>query len=132
MSVVGQMLYTHPNDPREVGRKLRACVRACEQCAQVCAVCADACLGENSAAGLVSCIRSDLDCAELCHATQRVLLRRTTQNDQFVAATVEACAQACERCAEECEKHPGHEHCRACAEVCRRCARACRDLLASL
>ncbi|GAB3710951.1 four-helix bundle copper-binding protein [Nocardiopsis nanhaiensis] len=132
MSVVGQMLYTHPNDPQGVGRKLRACVEACEQCTQVCAVCADACLAEDSVAGLVSCIRTELDCAELCRTTQRILLRQTAQKDQFVAATVEACAQACERCAEECEKHPGHEHCRVCAEVCRRCAQACRELLASL
>lgn len=132
MNVVGQMLYAHPHDPEGVGEKVRACVEACGQCAQVCAVCADACLSEESVAELVSCVRSDLDCTDLCETTQRVLVRRTAQEDRFVAAVVEACAQACERCAQECEKHPEHEHCRVCAEECRHCAQACRELLASL
>ena len=43
MSVVGQMLYTHPDDPEGVGEKVRAAVEACGLCAQVCVVCAEAC-----------------------------------------------------------------------------------------
>ncbi|MGW9557896.1 hypothetical protein ACWGSK_25740 [Nocardiopsis sp. NPDC055551] len=43
MSVVGQMLYAHPDDPEGVGGKVRAAVEACGLCAQVCVVCAEAC-----------------------------------------------------------------------------------------
>lgn len=131
MSVIGQMLYAHPDDAEGVGEKVRAVVEACGLCAQVCAVCADACTREETVE-LISCARSDLDCVDLCEATQRVLVRRTAEEDGFVTAVLEACAQACDRCAEECERHTHHEHCRVCAEVCRRCARACRDLLAVL
>ncbi|MEU3308897.1 hypothetical protein [Nocardiopsis sp. NPDC006832] len=42
MSVVGQMLYAHPDDPEGVGGKVRAAVEACGLCAQVCVVCAKA------------------------------------------------------------------------------------------
>ncbi|HJE56965.1 MAG TPA: four-helix bundle copper-binding protein [Nocardiopsis listeri] len=133
MSVVGQMLYAHPDDPEGVGEKVRAVVEACGLCAQVCVVCADACMREETVAELVSCARSDLDCADLCEATQRVLVRRTAEEDGFVASVLQACVQACDRCARECEEHAEHhEHCRVCAEACRACSRACQDLLDAL
>lgn len=131
MSAVGQMLYAHPRDPEGVGEKIRACIEACGECAQVCRICADACLGEEMVADLVRCIRTDLDCADLCEATQGVLVRRGKDDDGFVKAVLQACAEACARCADECEKHE-HEHCRLCAEACRRCENACRELLAAL
>ncbi|GAA1111024.1 four-helix bundle copper-binding protein [Nocardiopsis exhalans] len=133
MSVLGQMLYAHPDDPEGVGEKVRAAVEACGLCAQVCVVCADACMREGEVAELVSCARSDLDCADVCETTQRVLVRRTAEEDGFVTSVLEACAQACDRCAAECEEHAqAHEHCRVCAQVCRECARACRDLVLAL
>ncbi|CAL9392730.1 putative cysteine-rich protein YhjQ [Nocardiopsis dassonvillei] len=133
MSTVGRMLYTHPDDPEGVGEKIRACVEACGECAQVCTVCADACLGEDERDDLVECVRSDLDCADLCETTYRVLVRRTGNDDDLVKAVLDACARACRRCGDECERHAGHhEHCRVCAQVCRRCEEACRDLLAAL
>lgn len=133
MSVVGQMLYTHPDDPEGVGEKVRAAVEACGLCAQVCVVCADACVREEAVAELVSCARSDLDCADLCEAAQGVLVRRTAEEDGFVASVLQACVRACDRCAAECEDHAElHEHCRVCAEACRACSRACQDLLDAL
>jgi hypothetical protein len=133
MSVIGRMLYAHPDDPEGVGGKVSAAVEAADDCAHVCVVCADACMREEDAADLISCARSDLDCADLCEATTRILVRRTAEEDGFVSVVLEACAQACDRCADECERHAAaHEHCRLCAEACRRCATACRELLAVL
>lgn len=133
MSIVERMLNTHPDRlSGEVGEKLRACIEACGECAQACTLCADACLGEESVADLVTCVRLDLDCADLCETTQRVLSRRTG-NEETIRALLEACAQICRRCGEECERHAEHhEHCRVCAEACRRCETACRELLAVL
>ncbi|WP_159942366.1 MULTISPECIES: four-helix bundle copper-binding protein [unclassified Nocardiopsis] len=134
MSVVEQMLTTHP-DRRDAGveEKLRACIEACGACAQACALCADACMSERDAADLLRCVRADLDCADLCETTQRVLCRRTEGEDALVRALVKACAEACRMCGEECERHaPTHEHCWVCAEACRRCESACRELLAAL
>lgn len=80
---------------------------------------------------MVACIRLDLDCADVCTATSRVLSRQTACDTQVTRAVLEACATACRRCGDECSTHgeAGMEHCRVCAEAFRRCERACRALL---
>ena len=84
-------------------------------------------------AGLVSCIRTDLDCADICASTGAVMTRQTASNAGISRAILGARRTACAACAEECEKHSGmHEHCRICAEACRRCEAACASLLAAL
>ena len=134
MTHVSSMLETYPKDLAGVDReKLAACIAACFECAQVCTVCADACLAEDMVAELRTCIRTDLDCADICAATGAVLTRQTGANPTLLRSILEACQAACEVCAEECERHAEmHEHCRICAEACRRCALACADLLASM
>ena len=81
-------------------------------------------------ADLRRCIRLDLDCADVCEVTGRVLSRQTEYDAELTRAVLEACASACRRCGAECESHAGmHEHCRICAEACRRCEEACEALL---
>ncbi|MGV7852926.1 four-helix bundle copper-binding protein, partial [Mycobacterium kansasii] len=67
--------------PQDLGRideaKLTACIDACVECGQACTACADACLSEDSVAHLTKCIRTDLDCADICELTGRVLSRHT-------------------------------------------------------
>ena len=53
------------------------CLRACHDCATSCTICADACLAEEKLEMLRRCIRLNLDCADLCSATGRVLARQT-------------------------------------------------------
>jgi hypothetical protein len=133
MSSTQQMLETYPKSIHLDRALLAACIDACFDCAQACTACADACLGEDMVADLVTCIRTDLDCADLCDATGRVLSRHTGYDANLTRTTLEACAQACATCAQECERHAGmHEHCRVCAEACRRCEKACRDVLAAI
>jgi hypothetical protein len=134
VTVAAQMLETYPKDLGGVDReKLTACVDACVECGQACTACADACLSEDSVAELVTCVRTNLDCADVCDTTGRVLSRHTGYDANVTRAVLEACAAACKACGDECEQHAQmHEHCRICAEVCRRCEAACRDLLASL
>ena len=75
----------------------------------------------------------NLDCADICEVTGRVLLRQTETDVTVLRAQLEACAAACRACGDECQRHAeGMEHCRVCAESCRRCAEACEKLLASL
>ncbi len=84
-------------------------------------------------AELVRCIRTDLDCADVCEATARVLSRQTAYDAAVTRSIVQACAQACQSCGAECESHAGmHEHCRVCAEACRRCETACRAVLEAI
>lgn len=131
---VTSMLETYPKDLGGVDRqKLAECITACFECSQTCTACADACLGEDMVAELTRCIRTDLDCADICAATGNILSRRTGYDANTTRAVLEACRIACKACADECEQHADmHEHCRLCAEACRRCETACSELLATL
>lgn len=134
MHTVSQMLEAHPADLGDVDKeKLASCIQACAECAQTCTACADACLSEDMVADLVKCIRTDLDCADMCGTTERVLSRRTGHDSKVTIAVLEACAETCKACAEECRQHAEmHEHCRICAEACDRCEQTCRDLIGAI
>ena len=134
MTAVAQMLETYPKDLGGIDRqKLVECIEACYACSQACTACADACLSEDMVAELTKCIRTNLDCADVCGATGRVLSRHTGYDAELTRSVLEACATACKACGDECDRHAGmHEHCRVCAESCRRCETACRELIASL
>ncbi|GAA4777178.1 four-helix bundle copper-binding protein [Citricoccus nitrophenolicus] len=131
---VSSMLETYPKDLGNIDRqKLDECIQACFECAQTCTACADACLAEDMVAELTRCIRLNLDCADICEATGRVLSRQTGNNAEVTRSLLAACRDACTACGEECAQHADmHGHCKVCAEACRRCEQACTELLASL
>ncbi len=131
------MLRTHPQpqttfDPAA----LAACLDACLECSAVCTACADACLGEREhLTHLVRCVRLNLDCADICAATGRVLSRLTEADQGVLRAQLQACVAACRACGDECTNHAQHmnmAHCAVCAESCRRCEEACTRLLGSV
>jgi hypothetical protein len=125
---VHSMISTHPHVQGNTNEALIRAIEECYDCAQVCTSCADACLGEDMVAQLTQCIRTDLDCADVCAATGAVASRRTGSNETVIKMMLEACAEACRICGEECDRHSDmHEHCRICAEACRRCEDACRE-----
>lgn len=93
-------------------------------CARVCNQCAVACLNEKDPGMLAACIKTDLDCATLCHTTATFLERGSGDAD----AVLSVCGVVCDHCADECEKHSHMEHCRICAEICRQCAEACQQM----
>ncbi|MEU2661366.1 four-helix bundle copper-binding protein [Micromonospora sp. DT46] len=127
------MLETYPKSINLDRAKLAAVVEALNTCAQACTACADACLSEDMVAELTKCVRTNLDCADICTTTARVLSRHTGYDANITRTLLEACATACKSCGDECAGHAGmHEHCRICAEACRACERACRDLLATM
>jgi Domain of Unknown Function (DUF326) len=130
---IRDMLNLHPQ-PTSLDREtLLRCITECFDCAVTCTSCADASLAESDVQDLRRCIRLDLDCADICEATGRIVTRQTEVDLRVVGATLEACAVACRACAEECERHAAHhEHCRVSAEVCRSCEQACDDLLAAI
>ena len=91
---------------------------------------ADACLSEDMVDELRKCIRTNLDCADICASTGRVLSRHTGYDANLTRSVLEACAAACKACGDECGRHAEmHEHCRVCAASCRRCEQASRDLI---
>ena len=130
MPYAAPMLEAHPWEGHVDRGALARCIEACFECAQACTSCADACLSEEMVAELRKCIRLDLDCADICDATGRVLTRQTEYDAPTSKSLLSACREACATCAEECESHADmHEHCRLCAEACRRCEVACGELL---
>lgn len=129
--IVAEMLRTHPRAASvQDTDSLASCIEACFAAAESCTACADACLSEAMVSQLTRCITLDLDCADICEVTGRVLTRVGATEPAHVASLLAACADACAACAAECERHAGeHEHCRVCAEACRRCEEACRAAL---
>lgn len=134
MTSAEAMLSTlHTNLPAPAREALARAVAACTSCVETCTMCATACLAEPNVADLRECIATDMDCADICGVTGRVLGRAGGADPEMTRALLEACIVACRVCAEDCESHAEHhEHCRICAEACRTCEDACRDLLAQL
>lgn len=128
-----EMIETYPATIHLDRELLARVVDTLVACSQACTACADACLSEDMVDQLRKCIRSDLDCADICSTTARVLSRHTEYDANITRAQLLACATACRACGDECERHAQmHEHCRVCAEACRACEQACNDLLATI
>ncbi len=133
MSYAKQLLDTYPRDFNLDAGQLAATIDALSDCAQACTACADDCLSEEMVAELTKCIRLNLDCADVCTATLKVVSRQTDYDANVTRSLLEACVTACRSCGDECERHAQmHEHCRVCAEACRRCEQACNNLLAAM
>ncbi|CAM5552035.1 Four-helix bundle copper-binding protein OS=Streptomyces fumanus OX=67302 GN=GCM10018772_61990 PE=4 SV=1 [Streptomyces fumanus] len=82
---------------------------------------------------LTKCVRTDMDCADICTATADVLSRHTGYDATITRAVLQTCAVVCKACGDECASHADmHEHCRICAEACRSCEQACDNLLGAL
>jgi hypothetical protein len=131
-----EMMTSHPRAvERDTTRMpgidaVRQCIESCLDCEAACGICADACLAEEDVAELTRCIRADLDCADICAATARVLTRLTDAEWRVWHAQLASCRVACATCAEVCEQHAAqHEHCRICAETCRSCFEVCNNVL---
>jgi len=129
MTIAAEMMRAYPADITVDRTLMAAAVDALMECAEACTSCADSCLSEEHLDVLRTCIRTNLDCADICGATARVLSRHTGYDANISMTLLGACIQACQTCADECAQHADmHEHCRICAEACRRCEEACMQL----
>lgn len=130
MDRVKEIFDTHPAPASDAGDEAFAVVAGAAECAAVCTTCADACLEEDDPAAMRQCIRLNLDCADVCAVTGRILARPGRQDPDTLRSQLEACAAACRACATECDKHGERmRHCRICAEACRTCANTCERML---
>ena len=126
---VDEMIRTHPSPTKMEVDGRSACIEACLDCEQACVVCADACIAEDRTALLIRCIRLDLDCADLCGVTARILSRANEPDWTVIRETLQACLAACKSCGAECRHHTEMQHCQVCADACDACALACQTLL---
>lgn len=125
---IAEMIKSHPDVAGSLNEPLALAVRHAMFCSAICTSCADACLAEDDVGMLKQCIRTDLDCADVCDMLFKVATRRTGSNEALIQSALRLCIEACELCATECARHE-HEHCRRCAEMCRECADDCRKAL---
>jgi len=134
MKTIELMLRSHPRGDQQRVADYADTLGALSTCAESCTACADACLGEpEHLERFRRCITTDLDCADICSATARVLTRQTDAPNEVVHAQLHACILACQVCAEECERHADmHDHCRINAEVCHHCQERCNFLLGEI
>lgn len=127
------MINSHPSASFSNTDTLVECIEACYECAQACTACADACLGEEEVQELARCIRLNLDCADICETTGRILSRQTEPDWNLVRSQIESLRQAVKVCGDECEQHADrHDHCITCMEACRRCEESCERVLSEL
>ncbi|OGU09785.1 MAG: four-helix bundle copper-binding protein [Geobacteraceae bacterium GWC2_58_44] len=128
-----EMLGSHPRKLITELSVISGGINACVECADACNSCADACLGEEKVQMLTKCIRLNLDCADICQTTARILVRQTETVPQLVRAQLESCVIACRVCAQECESHAEmHQHCRICRTACQTCEKICQELISRL
>lgn len=126
---IEKMISEHPQVGESYNASLGLAVKHAIHCSAICNSCADACLAE--AMDMDQCIRTCLDCSDICAATSRIAMRRTGSNRELIRAQLAVCIKACEICEAECAKHD-HAHCRRCAQMCRECADDCRTALEDL
>src|ERR1043166_3852518 len=105
MKTIEMMLRSHPRVERQRVHDYAEALKALSTCAETCTSCADACLGEpdQHVVHLRRCISTNLDCADICVATVRVLMRQTETPNEIVHAQLHACIISCQVCADECE-----------------------------
>lgn len=132
MSRLKQMLDAHPHPAGSNGAEAQRCIEACMECAETCTVCADACLEEADVKMMVTCIRLNLDCAEVCRVTGTLMTRPSHRDAPALRAQLQACVEICRACGDECAKHSSMKHCAICAESCRACAKACEAMMGAL
>ena len=129
MPVTREMIEAHPSRPPQV-EDLVACLDACFACVHACTACADACLHEEAVKDLRRCVRTNLDCADVCAALGKALSRASTPDARLMGSLAQACVDACRACEEDCRMHAAaYAHCRICADACDVCARECQRVL---
>lgn len=133
MDHLRKIFSSHPNPASDAGDVAHALVAAASECSQVCTACADACLEGPDPAAMRKCIRNNLDCAEICEVTARLISRPGEQDREVLRAQLEACSKACRACASHCERSSdASTYCGICAEACLANAKACDDMVAAL
>ena len=97
MNLVETILRSHPRADLQRSHHYTEVLNTLSMCEQICTSCADACLGESDhVAKLRRCIRTDLDCADVCSTTARLLIRQTETPNELLHAQLHTCILACQ------------------------------------
>jgi len=103
--------------------KHQACIDVCNKWVQACYECFNECLQEPDIQARDKCIRSLIECAQMCQMSAGLM----SLNASMAKEHCKLCAEICKMCAKECDKFKD-DHCKQCADVCRMCADECRKM----
>ncbi len=124
---LADILADHPDRTTFDLAELHRAAMAAMECALACSACADSDLARDANA-MRTCIRTCMDCADLCSVTAKLLSRPAPRGSAWEKVVL-ACAALCAECARECGQHD-HVCCQECAAACRACEQACQQLIA--
>jgi hypothetical protein len=110
---------------RRVSQRAQAAISNTKDCEAICVQTVQYCLEVGGDHAAPTHNKLLLDCADICAATARILLRGSHQQ------VMEACATLCDLCAASCEKFAGDPQMKACANQCLLCASACRQAMSA-
>jgi hypothetical protein len=123
-----------PNAEQQHAANYAGVVQALLVCEEACNACADSCREEIfNAEEYRRCIRRSLNCADVCGAMLRLLMRQSGPPNALIHAQLQACAVACRLVVEECRRHEAaYAPCQICAQVCQHCEERCQQLIETL
>jgi hypothetical protein len=102
-----EMIGTHPAVKGQINDALIRCIEECIPAPRPAPrVPTPACRAHG--AGVDPVHPPDLDCADICNITGRIMTRRTGFDDEVMRRMLSVCAAACRLCAEECQAHAVH------------------------
>ncbi len=111
-------------EAEEVDDVIQQCVEDANECHLVCTETVTYALQVGAAHAELPVIRTLMDCADACHLSAALLLRRS----EFAVRACGLTAEICDRCAESCDQFPDDQWMVECSETCRRCADSCREV----
>ncbi|ANP73689.1 hypothetical protein [Cryobacterium arcticum] len=111
--------------------EVQDCIDACTDLERISEDCAEACLrlhgGDDD---VTECFLADLDCVEVCAATNRLLGWRSRSDGPTTQAMLQACREAASVSIAACERMlPGRPHWTSCVPAAHRAIAACTALL---
>jgi hypothetical protein len=102
------------------------CIEACALCEFACLACAEACLSGVELEKLGTCVRLNLDCAEICLATRTLVAEALLFAPRLVHAQLMVCARLCASCEAECRRlGVPRDFFSVCARACAHCETLC-------
>jgi hypothetical protein len=106
---------------------MQQAISSTQDCEAICVQTVQYCLEVGGAHAHPSHLRLMQDCADICAATTKILLRGA----QHGAEVANVCANLCDACAASCQKYVSDAQLKACANQCLLCASACRQTTSS-
>jgi hypothetical protein len=113
---------------------MQECMESCMACEQACTMAAGMMPEDDMMMKhMMPMMSMHMNCADLCGAMGRMMMRPAGMERTSMTAMLEACMTMCRACADMCMRHADMmPSCKMTAEVCTNCADACQKMMDSM